>query len=186
MNLGAAQPCPEFVQALSVCLQEYLVRVRNQMTEWFTNILTREPEVATNSQGQPITSAPEDFFNIIHLQVLVALSKLSADNMCAVIVVCLNVIKTILEETLAGLKGRRTRAVKDDGASGLTLEMLCATVNDYDRLQVGLVAGGIRCFGFRLRVVLTRPGLRATLSILHPHRRRRSRSSGTSWSRWGS
>lgn len=101
-----------------MCLQEYLVRVRYQMTEWFTNILSREQEVvsqstqsvsqsvadldacvgleneegcvryvvlpciwtdglppylpdrqATNSQGQPITSAPEDFFNIIHLQV---------------------------------------------------------------------------------------------------------------------
>lgn len=47
MNLGATGPCPEFVQALSVCLQEYLVRVRNQMTEWFTNILNREQEVVS-------------------------------------------------------------------------------------------------------------------------------------------
>lgn len=31
VNLGAVKPCPEFVQALSVCLQEYLVRVRNQV-----------------------------------------------------------------------------------------------------------------------------------------------------------
>ena len=41
ITLGATGPCPEFTQALSVCLQEYLVRVRIQMTEWFTNILNR-------------------------------------------------------------------------------------------------------------------------------------------------
>ncbi len=152
VNLGAVKPCPEFVQALSVCLQEYLVRVRIQMTEWFTNILNRKQEVATNSGGQPITSTPEDFFNIIHLQVLVALVKLSSDNMCAVIVVCLNVIKTILEETLTGLRAKKLahasqssqpplKSPGGNGAgsggagSGLTLELLCATVNDYDRLQ---------------------------------------------------
>jgi len=154
VNLGAVKPCSEFIQALSVCLQEYLVRVRVQMTEWFTNILNRVQEVALNSAGQPITSTPEDFFNIIHLQVLVALSKLSADNMCAVIVVCLNVIKAILEETLTTLRakklqhavsslstknpgGREGGGSGDDeaGGAGLTLEMLCATVNDYDRLQ---------------------------------------------------
>ena len=44
-----------------------------QMTEWFTNIMKREVEVAANSSGQPITSLPEDFFNIIHLQVSSAL-----------------------------------------------------------------------------------------------------------------
>jgi hypothetical protein len=154
VNLGAVKPCSEFVQALSVCLQEYLVRVRIQMTEWFTNILNRVQEVALNSAGQPITSTPEDFFNIIHLQVLVALSKLSADNMCAVIVVCLNVIKTILEETLTTLRAKKRQhafsssssSIKSPGGregggggggggGGLTLEMLCATVNDYDRLQ---------------------------------------------------
>jgi len=148
VNLGAVKPCSEFVLALSVCLQEYLVRVRIQMTEWFTNILNRVQEVALNSAGQPITSTPEDFFNIIHLQVLVVLSKLSADNMCAVIVVCLNVIKSILEETLTTLRAKKLQhafssSVKSPGGreggggggGGLTLEMLCATVNDYDRLQ---------------------------------------------------
>lgn len=39
-----------------------------QMTEWFTNILNREQEVIYNAQGQPMTSTPEDFFNLIHLQ----------------------------------------------------------------------------------------------------------------------
>lgn len=38
------------------------------MTEWFTNILNREQEVIYNAQGQPMTSTPEDFFNLIHLQ----------------------------------------------------------------------------------------------------------------------
>lgn len=143
VHLGARTPCSEFVQALSVCLQEYLVRVRIQMTEWFTNILNRVQEVAVNSAGQPITSTPEDFFNIIHLQVLVALSKLSADNMCAVIVVCLNVIKTILEETLTTLRDKKlalafpTTMARERQREGdpITLEMMCATVNDYDRLQ---------------------------------------------------
>ena len=60
---------------------------------------------------------------------LVALIKLSADNMCAVIVVCLNVIKAILEETLSGLKSKHNSAQ-------MSLEILCANVNDYDRLQV--------------------------------------------------
>lgn len=108
VQLGAAKPCSEFETALSVCLQEYLVRVRTQarllaskqpphqpstpclkarltltrdtwpapalcvwlqMTEWFNNILNREQEVNYNAQGQPMTSTPEDFFNLIHLQV---------------------------------------------------------------------------------------------------------------------
>ena len=44
-------PFQPLLQALSVCLQEYLVRVRYQMTEWFTNILSREQEVVSSANS---------------------------------------------------------------------------------------------------------------------------------------
>lgn len=55
-----------------------------------------------------------------------ATRNLGADNICAVVVVCLNVIKAILEETLKRLKSK----------GDIPLDILCSLVNDYDRLQV--------------------------------------------------
>lgn len=66
---------------------------------------------------------------LLFLQVRVATRNLGADNICAVVVVCLNVIRSILEETLKRLRAQ--------GASGEgALDHLCSLVNDYDRLQV--------------------------------------------------
>jgi hypothetical protein len=66
---------------------------------------------------------------LLFLQVRVATRNLGADNICAVVVVCLNVIRSILEETLKRL---RAQGANGEGA----LDHLCSLVNDYDRLQV--------------------------------------------------
>jgi hypothetical protein len=61
-------------------------------------------------------------------QVVVATRKLKPDNVLEVALVCLNVIREILAEVHEDLKDRN--------APRKTLEALCATVNDYERLNV--------------------------------------------------
>jgi len=67
--LGAEAPRAELKVAAQACLQECLVRTRQQMGDWYTAILGRKSEVLFDADGRPFTANPEDLFQIVHTQV---------------------------------------------------------------------------------------------------------------------
>lgn len=67
--LGAEAPSAEVKVAAQACLQECLVKTRQQMGKWYEAILGRKSEVLFDADGRPFTANPEDLFQIVHTQV---------------------------------------------------------------------------------------------------------------------
>jgi len=67
--LGAEAPSAEVKVAAQACLQECLVKTRQQMGRWYEAILGRRSEVLFDADGRPFTANPEDLFQIVHTQV---------------------------------------------------------------------------------------------------------------------
>lgn len=90
---------------------EYQIRIKVQLNEWFSNIKDQEIELRTNESGNLITPNPEDMFNIIHTQLVIAREKLPLKYINEVSNACLQVLREVQRETYDGLLG------KDDGTS---------------------------------------------------------------------
>lgn len=129
--LGAAHPRLEMEAAAKACLQECLVKTRQQMADWYTAILGRQSEVLYDGEGKPFTANPEDLFQIIHTQVRVAMDAggFEDDDLCTLIMVILNALKEFVAEHYNSLHGQCRLDEPKQGVSAL-----CAVVNDYDRL----------------------------------------------------
>ena len=53
MELGAPQPRPELAAAAAACLQECMVKTRQQMSAWYESILGRSAETMVDAEGRP-------------------------------------------------------------------------------------------------------------------------------------
>ena len=92
-----------FSGASTEILSEYISRTKENLKNWFRNIYTREDEIRENSSRYLITSKPEDYFNILHLQFEVILTSFTSSitekeetlkpgKMYHLITICLNFI----------------------------------------------------------------------------------------------
>ncbi len=134
----------ELELGLKELMREYTSRVKEQVRQWFANILGRRPEIFSDNEGRLITNDAEDILHIVNMQLLIAKEHLSMMN-------CQNVLVTCLEE-LEVMQGL-TRMTLETNWKEFELERLCSMVNDtcrlYDKcetfavdqdLELGLVA----------------------------------------------
>lgn len=61
---GGLQPRPELAAAAKACLQECMVKMRQQMSAWYESILGRAAETLVDGDGRPFTANPEDLFQV--------------------------------------------------------------------------------------------------------------------------
>lgn len=105
------------------------------MTEWFTNILTREsPVMFEGEEGRPVTSTPEDLFQLIlcHLDIASAGVGLEGNDLASFILVVLNSLKAFVAEHTNAIRTVKLRRRLPERVEASTV---AAYINDYDRLQ---------------------------------------------------
>ena len=59
----------EFLKIADDLIHEYLFRIKSQVMGWFDNIQKQKLEILKSSDGNLMTTMPEDMFNVIHMQV---------------------------------------------------------------------------------------------------------------------
>ena len=119
-------PTKDFVSAIDVLMAEYLVRMREQTKEWFSNIDKRPLELGMDAEGYPITRSPEDQLNIVNLQMAVAREQLPQNLAYKAIKVCMEELQVAQE---------RSRVSIEQKWKDMEIHHLCAIVNDSYRMQ---------------------------------------------------
>lgn len=104
---------------------------------WFDNIQNQKLEILKSSDGNLMTTMPEDMFNVIHMQVAVAREKLPREHLKEVINACLQVLRDVQRQSFDNLS---------KGWNDLDVETICATINDSHRMQA-------KCREFRDQVI---------------------------------
>jgi hypothetical protein len=107
-------------------LNEYLYRIKAQVMGWFDNIKNFPVEITKTPDDNLTTSRPEDMFNVIHMQISVATEKLPREHLKDVINACLQVLREVQRQSYDDLS---------ENWKSYDVELLCAFVNDYQRLQ---------------------------------------------------
>ena len=111
-------------------LHEYLERIKSQIKEWFANIKSQgtyhDVYASDGAGGILVTSAPEDMFNIVHMQIEVAEKKLPRARLKDTANACIQVLREVQRDWTDVL----TNDWKDMGP-----EEIAASVNDNQRMQ---------------------------------------------------
>lgn len=118
--------CLKFSQMIDELMTQYLFTIKAQVMQWFENIKSQPVEVVRSTEGILITSTPEDMFNIIHMQIAVAKDRLSREHLKDVVTACLQVLRDVQRQSYDSLRL---------GWRDMHPEMLCAMVNDTQRMQ---------------------------------------------------
>jgi len=123
--------CEKFNTLSTDLMHEYLHRIKKQVLGWFDNIKKEQlnegdERFRQTREGFLVTSAPEDMFNILHLQIAVAKDKLPREHLQDVVNACIQVLREVQ-------RGMYDSIVK--GWSEMSCEELAAAVNDNQRLQ---------------------------------------------------
>jgi hypothetical protein len=126
MEQGSSHSVDDFLSMTNDLKNEYIVRVKEQMAQWFENIENRPKEIIKTQEELLITSHPEDKFNCLYSQFNVAKEKLPKDHLHTVIDTCLAVLRDGQRKTYETLC--------ENWQTAYDAESLCALINDNDRM----------------------------------------------------
>lgn len=124
-NCSHRNSIKEFNQISENLKVQYLVRIRNQVMEWFDNI-KKLPVETVLVNNKLITSQPEDMFNVIYQQLAVAKEKLPRDHLKDVVSCCIQVLREVQIQSFESFSNSLEHE---------NVETICAIVNDNQRMQ---------------------------------------------------
>ena len=120
--------CIEYQLISAELVNQYLIRITDQVMGWFGNIKKQTIEVVKATDGTLMTSVPEDMFNVIHMQMAVAKEKLPREHLKEVVNACVQVLREVQRQSHDQFESDSEKGI-------LSPDSLCATVNDMQRLQ---------------------------------------------------